>query len=103
MPKQLIFPFVAIAGQTDMKTALLLNVIDPGIGGVLIKGEKGTAKSTAVRSLAQILPETECIKGCAYRCDPGLGRGYVRTVPKHRRKERCWNMKGHRCVSSNCH
>jgi len=51
------FPFAAIVGQEQMKTALLLNVIDPGIGGVLIKGEKGTAKSTAVRSLSQILPE----------------------------------------------
>ncbi|MCL2786321.1 MAG: AAA family ATPase [Methanomassiliicoccaceae archaeon] len=75
MSKQLIFPFAAIAGQNDMKTALLLNVIDPGIGGVLIKGEKGTAKSTAVRSLAQVLPETDRIAGCVYRCDPRPGKG----------------------------
>ncbi|MDR3075188.1 MAG: ATP-binding protein [Candidatus Methanoplasma sp.] len=72
MPKdrQLLFPFAAIVGQEQMKTALLLNVVDPGIGGVLIRGDKGTAKSTTVRSLAQVLPDVEHIKGCAYRCDP---------------------------------
>jgi len=75
MSKQLVFPFAAIAGQREMKTALLLNVVDPGIGGVLIKGEKGTAKSTAVRSLAQVLPEVEHIKGCVYHCDPRPGKG----------------------------
>ena len=75
MSKQLVFPFAAIAGQKEMKTALLLNVIDPGIGGVLIKGEKGTAKSTAVRALAQVLPTAEYVKGCVYRCDPRPGKG----------------------------
>jgi len=75
MSKHFVFPFAAIAGQREMKTALLLNVIDPGIGGVLIKGEKGTAKSTAVRSLAQVLPEVEHVKGCVYRCDPRPGKG----------------------------
>lgn len=49
--KKLLFPFTSIVGQEDMKKALLLNIIDPSIGGVLIKGEKGTAKSTMVRSL----------------------------------------------------
>ncbi|MDR1690687.1 MAG: ATP-binding protein [Candidatus Methanoplasma sp.] len=73
--KKLLFPFAAIVGQEQMKTALLLNVVDPGIGGVLIKGEKGTAKSTTVRSLAQILPEVEHVKGCAYRCDPRQSKG----------------------------
>jgi magnesium chelatase subunit I len=68
--KQLLFPFAAIVGQEQMKTALLLNIVDPGVGGVLIKGEKGTAKSTAVRSLAQVLPEVEHVKGCIYHCDP---------------------------------
>ncbi len=53
-----------------MKKALLLNVIDPSIGGVLIKGEKGTAKSTAVRSMGQFLPDRLAVKGCVYRCDP---------------------------------
>jgi magnesium chelatase subunit I len=73
--KQLLFPFVAIVGQEQMKTALLLNVVDPGVGGVLIKGEKGTAKSTTVRSLAQVLPEIEHVKGCLYHCDPRPGKG----------------------------
>ena len=50
------FPFTQVVGQDDMKRALLLNIVDPGIGGVLIKGEKGTAKSTTVRSLNWILP-----------------------------------------------
>ncbi|MCL2148615.1 MAG: ATP-binding protein [Methanomassiliicoccaceae archaeon] len=68
--KQLLFPFAAIVGQEQMKAALLLNVADPGVGGVLIKGEKGTAKSTTVRSLAQVLPEVEHVRGCAYHCDP---------------------------------
>lgn len=73
--KQLLFPFAAIVGQEQMKTALILNVVDPGIGGVLIKGEKGTAKSTTVRSLAQVLPEVEHVKGCIYRCDPRQSKG----------------------------
>ncbi len=73
--KQLLFPFAAIVGQEQMKAALLLNVVDPGIGGVLIKGEKGTAKSTTVRSLAQVLPEVEHVKGCIYHCDPGQSKG----------------------------
>jgi Mg-chelatase subunit ChlI len=68
------FPFAAIVGQEQMKTSLLLNIIDPGIGGVLIKGEKGTAKSTTVRSLAQILPDIEHVKGCIYHCDPKHGK-----------------------------
>ena len=67
---QTLFPFVRIVKQDKMKRALLLNVVDPSIGGVLIKGEKGTAKSTAVRSMAQFLPARPAVKGCAYRCDP---------------------------------
>jgi len=65
-----LFPFTRIVGQEKMKKALLLNVIDPSIGGVLIKGEKGTAKSTAVRSMSQFLPDRPAVKGCVYRCDP---------------------------------
>ena len=53
-----------------MKTALVLNAINPGIGGVLIRGQRGTAKSTAVRALARLLPEIDVIVGCRYRCDP---------------------------------
>jgi len=64
------YPFTAIVGQESMKTALLLNIINPGLGGVLIRGEKGTAKSTAVRGLAALLPEIAVVEGCAFGCDP---------------------------------
>ena len=64
------YPFSAIVGQDEMKLALILNVIDPLIGGVLIMGHRGTGKSTAVRALADLLPEITVVSGCAYRCDP---------------------------------
>ena len=63
-----VYPFTAIVGQNEMKNALILNVINPAIGGVLIRGEKGTAKSTAVRALADLLPERTASK-CPFRCD----------------------------------
>ncbi len=63
-------PFTALVGQETMKTALVLNAINPGIGGVLIRGQRGTAKSTAVRALARLLPEIDVIVGCRYRDDP---------------------------------
>jgi len=62
------FPFTAIVGQNEMKNALILNIINPSIGGVLIRGEKGTAKSTAVRALTELLPERTAAK-CPFRCD----------------------------------
>ncbi len=65
-----IYPFTAIVGQADLKLALLLNAINPAIGGVLIRGEKGTGKSTAVRALAGLLPEMEVVAGCLYGCHP---------------------------------
>jgi Mg-chelatase subunit ChlI len=65
-----VFPFSAIAGQERMKRALLLNAVNPRIGGVLIRGERGTAKSTAARSLAAILPEVRSVIGCRFGCDP---------------------------------
>ncbi|KAJ52351.1 magnesium chelatase subunit I [Clostridium tetanomorphum] len=65
-----VYPFTAIVGQENMKKALILNVINPSLGGVLIRGEKGTAKSTAVRALAQLLPEREQVEGCIFGCDP---------------------------------
>ena len=64
------FPFTAIVGQTAMKRALILNAINTRIGGVLIRGKKGTAKSTAVRSLAALLPEVTVLRGCPYSCPP---------------------------------
>lgn len=63
------YPFSAIVGQEEMKEALLFNVIMPSIGGVLIQGEKGTAKSTAVRALADLLPSREVVEGCPFRCE----------------------------------
>ena len=65
-----ILPFTAIVGQEKMKKALILNAINPRIGGVLIRGEKGTAKSTAVRALAELLPEIEIVNGCPFNCNP---------------------------------
>lgn len=64
------YPFTAIVGQEKMKLALILNLIDPTIGGVLIKGEKGTAKSTAVRGVADLLPNRDQVDGCRFSCDP---------------------------------
>ena len=69
------FPFTAIVGQTAMKRALLLNTVNPRIGGVLIRGKKGTAKSTAVRSLAALLPEVAVLQGCPYSCPPEARQG----------------------------
>lgn len=65
-----IYPFSAIVGQEDMKLALILNAIQPAIGGVLIRGEKGTAKSTAVRALATVLPELAVVSDCPFSCPP---------------------------------
>jgi len=67
---QKVYPFSAIVGQEKLKKALILNAINPAIGGVLIRGEKGTAKSTAVRALAALLPEIRVISGCPFYCDP---------------------------------
>ncbi|MHB8719085.1 MAG: VWA domain-containing protein [Candidatus Dormibacteria bacterium] len=67
-----VIPFTALVGQEAMKRALLLNAVNPAIGGVLLRGEKGTAKSTAVRALAPLLPEVEVVEGCRFRCDPAL-------------------------------
>src|SRR5690349_17422619 len=64
------YPFTAIVGQDDMKLALVLNAINPTIGGVLIRGEKGTGKSTAVRALARLLPEQKVVEGCHFGCHP---------------------------------
>jgi Mg-chelatase subunit ChlI len=65
-----VYPFTAIVGQERMRLALILNAINPLLSGVLIRGEKGTAKSTAVRALADLLPELDIVADCPFRCDP---------------------------------
>lgn len=68
MKRNRSYPFSAIVGQDQMKEALILNVINPRLGGVLIRGEKGTAKSTAVRALAELLPQRQQVVGCKFGC-----------------------------------
>ncbi len=65
-----VYPFAAIVGQEQLKLALILNAVNPAIGGVLIRGEKGTAKSTTVRALASLLPMIKVNRGCAWSCNP---------------------------------
>ncbi len=93
-----IFPFSAIVGQDRMKTALILNAVNPQIGGVLIRGERGTAKSTAARALAALLPKIRVVSDCAFACNPDkperlcdncrerAGRGEVLPVTERRTK-----------------
>ena len=64
------FPFCAIVGQDEMKLAILIAAIDPSVGGVLVTGDRGTGKSTAVRGLAALLPPMKAVQGCRYGCDP---------------------------------
>ncbi|MFC5951358.1 AAA family ATPase, partial [Pseudonocardia lutea] len=64
------FPFSAVVGHDDLRLALVLNAVHPGVGGVLVRGEKGTAKSTAVRALAALLPPVEVVEGCRFGCAP---------------------------------
>ncbi len=71
----MVFPFSAIVGQDDMKLAILIAAIDPRIGGVLVFGDRGTGKSTAVRALAALLPPMRAVVNCRYRCDPALPLG----------------------------
>jgi len=84
-----VYPFAAIVGQDKVKRALILNIIDPTIGGVLIRGEKGTAKTTAVRGLADILPVIEVVEGCPFQL-PNRDNGSV-----------CGNCVGHPCLDHN--
>ena len=69
-PADRAYPFAGIVGMADLKLALLLNAVSPAIGGVLVRGEKGTAKSTMVRGLAALLPPVRVVSGCPYSCDP---------------------------------
>src|SRR2546428_3065196 len=96
--ERFVYPFSAIVGQDKMQLALVLNATHPAIGGVLIRGEKGTGKSTAVRALARLLPELTVVADCPYHCDPDatealcsdcqdrLARG--ETLPRARRRMR---------------
>lgn len=64
------YPFTAVVGQADLRLALLLNAVSPAVGGVLVRGEKGTAKSTAVRALSALLPQVDVVSGCRFSCAP---------------------------------
>lgn len=79
------FPFTAIVGQEELKLGILLAVIDPAIGGILITGHRGTAKSTAVRALAELLPSITVTRDCPYRCDPGSDRAACPSCSTHDR------------------
>ncbi|UCH36951.1 MAG: ATP-binding protein, partial [Candidatus Bathyarchaeota archaeon] len=68
--ERLVYPFSAIVNQEQLKLALLLNAINPQIGGVLVRGPKGTGKSTAVRALAEILPDVPVVEDCVFNCHP---------------------------------
>ncbi|WAL62648.1 magnesium chelatase ATPase subunit I [Thermocoleostomius sinensis] len=79
--RRAVFPFTAIVGQEEMKLALLLNVIDPKIGGVMIMGDRGTGKSTTIRALADVLPDIEVVSGDPFNShpsDPGLMSDWVK-------------------------
>jgi magnesium chelatase subunit I len=77
-----VYPFTAVVGQESMKLALILNAIDINIGGVLLEGQKGTAKSIAVRGLAELLPTFKRVQGCRFNCDPESPEKF------------CWECKG---------
>src|ERR671927_618402 len=64
------YPFSAVVGLDDLRLALLLTAVSPAVGGVLVRGEKGTAKSTVVRALAALLPDLAVVSGCRFSCDP---------------------------------
>ena len=69
-PSPCVFPFSAIVGQDEMRQALLIAAVDPSVGGVLVFGDRGTGKSTAIRGLAALLPPMRAVVGCPYACDP---------------------------------
>ncbi len=68
--RRVVFPFTAIVGQEEMKLALILNVIDPKVGGVMIMGDRGTGKSTTIRALADLLPEVSVVADDPFNSHP---------------------------------
>ena len=78
-----MYPFSAVVGLDDLRLALLVNAVSPAIGGVLVRGEKGTAKSTVVRALAALLPTVEVVEGCRFSCAPGAADPECPDVSKH--------------------
>jgi len=81
------FPFTAIVGQDELKLALQLAAIDPGLGGILVFGDRGTGKSTAIRALAALLPQISVVDGCPYHCDPAdRGRACGEGCPAHEQR-----------------
>lgn len=82
------FPFSAIVGQDEMKLALQVAAVEPAVGGVLVFGDRGTGKSTAVRALAALLPEMDVVVGCPYHCDPkDDGKACVEACPVFQRQQ----------------
>jgi len=70
MPKRVVFPFSAIVALDKLKLTILINAINPKIGGLLIRGPKGSGKTTVVRGLADILPKVKVVKDCVFNCNP---------------------------------
>ena len=91
----MVFPFSAIVGQDEMKLAILIAAIDPSIGGVLVFGDRGTGKSTAVRALAALLPAMRAVVGCRYRCDPALATGCEECEARKRERATPAPLKSH--------
>jgi magnesium chelatase subunit I len=88
-----LYPFSAIVGQDEMKLALLIAAVDPGVGGVLVFGDRGTGKSTAVRAMPALLPPMRVVEGCRYGCDP-LANG-ARCDECHGREANGERMRAH--------
>ena len=96
------FPFSAIVGQDEMKLAILIAAVDPRIGGVLVFGDRGTGKSTAVRALAALLPPMRAVVGCRYGCDPADARRALRGLRRAQGQGQAQDAPACRCRWSTC-